>query len=266
MAPGCMTDSGRSSDLGTHQAQRLAKFAGKAKKNLKWLTDDIISNRLKSVFPAYEIFRAVCTAGFGVGGGGDGFGADGDAICHSRPGSGGAKIGRLDAGGCGAGGGWAGSADGDRAEVLQRAGPGGENHVATASARDQGEAGLAVARGSESGTDAHRDTRRGGAERAGGGVKYPAAGAGSGIDRRNADAGTSGRPGVGTKSAGEREPGGGAENQLAGGRRGGFSGVRDAEFRGPAFRQCEPSPAGLGIQAGERERGGCAGPKFADAG
>ena len=94
--------------------------------------------------------------------------------------------------------------------------PEGQNHVATATAGEQGAARVAGASGAESGTDAGNDSGCDGRERARGGIEYPAAWAGCGFDGAGAGSRHPSRSGAGAESHGERRAGGGTEDQLAG--------------------------------------------------
>src|SRR5277367_4485081 len=67
----------------------------------------------------YEIRISIRDAGAGAHHRGDGVGADRDALCHSRTGSGSASTGRVGASGGGAGGYGTGIANVDRAPILQ---------------------------------------------------------------------------------------------------------------------------------------------------
>jgi len=71
--------------------------------------------------PKYEIGNPICVLGAGSGDRGDGVGADGNAVCHSRSGGCGAAADRTVAGGSGAGSGGTGTAGFDRKAVLQSA-------------------------------------------------------------------------------------------------------------------------------------------------
>jgi hypothetical protein len=80
-------------------------------------------------------------------------------------------------------------------------------------------------------------------------------GIGFGFNRRDAVAGKTCRPGAGAESAGEREPSGGAENQLAGYRRFRSASLCNAEFRGPATGQRKPHFAGCRLQTRKCQHG-----------
>src|ERR1700691_4697645 len=96
--------------------------------------------------------------------------------------------------------------------------------------RREGAARMAGARGAEFGAAARGDSERNQTKRAGSGVEHSAARTGSGFDSGDAVARTPRRPSVGTEPAGQREPGGSAQNQPAGDGSGRSAGVCDAEL------------------------------------